>query len=135
MVQAAQAASNHQVDPALAALMIQGVAFHHAGLTTYDRGAVERAFREGLVRLLVCTTTLAAGVNLPARRVIVRSLNQGGGELSAANYRQMAGRAGRKGQSSSGEAVRALLGVRAQWFNPRKPPLDFALLKCRVVWL
>ena len=74
------------------------MAYHHAGLTSQERSAVEAAFRRGLVHTLTATSTLAAGINLPARRVILRSLKQGGsGNVPRATYLQMIGRAGRAG--------------------------------------
>lgn len=66
--------------------------------------AVEAGYRSGAIRVLCCTSTLAAGVNLPAHTVIVRSLKQGMNWLSSSTYRQMAGRAGRKGQSAEGQS-------------------------------
>lgn len=60
---------------------------------------VEQGFSSGALLVLTATSTLAAGVNLPARRVILRSLWQGVGDVSRAQYLQMVGRAGRAGES------------------------------------
>jgi superfamily II RNA helicase len=75
-----------------------GVALHHAGLGLNEKSAIEEAFRKRTLRVLCATTTLAAGVNLPARRVILPSpYDQAGVLLQPISYRQMAGRAGRAG--------------------------------------
>lgn len=75
-----------------------GVAYHHAGLTHQERAIVEQGFSSGALLVLTATSTLAAGVNLPAQRVILRSLWQGVEEVSRAQYLQMVGRAGRAGE-------------------------------------
>ena len=84
--------------------VMAGIAWHHAGLTTEERGGIEHGYRTGCLQVLTATSTLAAGVNLPARRVILRSLAQGPGPVERAQYLQMVGRAGRAGQSAVGEA-------------------------------
>ncbi len=83
-------------------VVARGVAFHHAGLEREDRAAVERLFRAGGVRVLVATSTVAAGVNLPARAVVVRDLQLGTSEIGASTLLQMAGRAGRPGLETEG---------------------------------
>lgn len=95
-------ASGGRANETLATMMLQGVAYHHAGLTSQERFIVERGFREGSLLVLCCTSTLAAGINLPARRVILRTLWQGAGPVSRSTYLQMIGRAGRAGQSAIG---------------------------------
>lgn len=87
-------------------LVKSGVGFHHAGLTTDERSVIEASFRQGIIRVLISTTTLSAGVNLPARVVIVRSpFTFGRNVISARVFKQMCGRAGRQGIDTSGHAI------------------------------
>mgnify|MGYP000765192624 FL=1 len=87
-----------------------GIAFHHAGLDYKQRRAVEEGFRERRIKCIVATPTLAAGINLPARRVIVRDTtrfesNAGNVPIPVMEIKQMCGRAGRPGYDPWGEAV------------------------------
>ncbi|CAB3380716.1 Hypothetical predicted protein [Cloeon dipterum] len=75
-----------------------GVAFHHAGLSDDERSVIEDGFRSGRLRILVATSTLCSGVNLPASVVIVRM----GNRLDKQMYLQMIGRAGRTGVTTTG---------------------------------
>lgn len=98
-------ASPGSLDPTLASLLKEGVAFHHAGLTDEEKQGVEDGFRSRTLAVLVATTTLGAGINLPVARVIFRSVKAGPKPMEIASYRQMAGRAGRAGHMTYGESI------------------------------
>ncbi|MBD3319027.1 hypothetical protein GF342_03910 [Candidatus Woesearchaeota archaeon] len=94
----------------LAAIIKKGVAFHHAGLASAQKHLIEDTFREGKVSIICCTPTLAAGLNLPAYRAIIRDLKRYAGRfgmrfIPVLEYHQMAGRAGRPGYDDHGEAI------------------------------
>ncbi len=94
----------------VAALMRQGACFHHAGLGAVHRRFVEKAFRNRVLKVLAATPTLAAGVNLPARVVIIPELRryemgEGLRNISVTEYKQFCGRAGRPGFDTEGEAL------------------------------
>jgi replicative superfamily II helicase len=74
-------------------------------LQSEERELVEGLYRKGAVKILAATSTLAAGVNLPARRVIFRAPKVGIDYLNGVQYRQMSGRAGRAGIDTKGESV------------------------------
>jgi helicase len=94
----------------LASFVRNGAAFHNAGLTNEQRKTVEKAFKKGNIRCIIATPTLAAGINLPARRVIVRDYrrydpNFGSIPIPNLEIKQMSGRAGRPRYDDVGEAV------------------------------
>ena len=95
----------------LAILVKKGVAFHHAGLNQKCREIVEKEFRKGTIKLLSSTPTLAAGVNLPARRVVISNINRYNAKVGAnrpisiLEYKQLCGRAGRPQFDKYGESI------------------------------
>ena len=92
----------------LSPLILRGVAYHHAGLSHGSRVVIEKGFRERIIKVVVATPTLAAGVNLPARRVIMytrRYSEDGYDDISVMEYKQMAGRAGRPQYDPYGEVI------------------------------
>ena len=93
----------------LAFCMKKGIAFHHAGLARKQKTLIEDAFRQNLVKIICCTPTLAAGVDLPAFRAIIRDLKRFGlhglSHIPVLEYEQMSGRAGRPKYDSYGEAI------------------------------
>ena len=95
----------------LADAVAQGAAFHHAGLAREHRTLVEDAFRDRLIKVVAATPTLAAGVNTPSRRVVVRDWQRYDGQaggmqpLDVLEVHQMFGRAGRPGLDPYGEAL------------------------------
>ena len=99
-----------RISESLAELVRHGTAFHHAGLGGAHRKRIEDAFRDGKVKILAATPTLAFGVNLPARMVVIhdyRRYEPGYGyyPITVLEYKQMAGRAGRPRYDKIGEAL------------------------------
>src|SRR6056297_979449 len=103
--------SDTETSDDLADALRDGAAFHHAGLARGHRELVEEAFQNRLVKVVCATPTLAAGVNTPSRRVVVRDWRRYDGSaggmapLSVLEVHQMMGRAGRPGLDPYGEAV------------------------------
>ncbi len=99
----------------LARCLRGGTAFHHSGLTPKQRQLIEDNFRSGLIKIICCTPTLAAGVDLPAYRAIIRDLKRFSGRsqygyggsnwIPVLEYLQMCGRAGRPKFDTEGQAI------------------------------
>ncbi|MGE5291627.1 MAG: DEAD/DEAH box helicase [Micromonosporaceae bacterium] len=87
----------------------RGIAAHHAGLLPVFKEVVEELFTEGLIRAVFATETLALGINMPARTVVIERLDKWNGEthanLTPGEYTQLTGRAGRRGIDVEGHAV------------------------------
>ncbi len=94
----------------LSGMVKKGVSFHHAGITSRQRKIIEDSFREGKIKVIAATPTLAWGLNLPAFRVVVRdtkrfSSGYGMDYIPVLEVQQMAGRAGRPKYDETGEAI------------------------------
>ncbi len=93
----------------LAKCVRKGIAFHHAGLHPRQKELVEEHFRNGTIKIICCTPTLAAGVDLPAFRGIIRDVKRFSGHgmanIPVLEFHQMAGRAGRPSFDPYGEAI------------------------------
>ena len=117
--------SNSAMGDTLAECVKGGVAFHHAGLRHTQRSEIESAFKNRVLYCLCATPTLAAGVNLPARRVLIRDLKRFEDGMSrllpVMEVRQMLGRAGRPRYDPVGEAWLACKGG-----DPRQVADDIA---------
>jgi helicase len=94
----------------LANCILSGLAFHHAGLVSKQRHLIEQAFRNRLIKIISATPTLAAGVDLPAYRVLIRDSHRyypklGYVYIPTLEYQQMAGRAGRPRYDKEGQSI------------------------------
>lgn len=89
--------------------LLRGFAAHHAGMLPTFKEVVEKLFADGLVKAVFATETLALGVNMPARSVVLEKLDKFNGEahvdITAGEYTQLTGRAGRRGIDIEGHAV------------------------------
>jgi ATP-dependent RNA helicase HelY len=95
--------------PQFVAQLEAGIAAHHAGMVPPFKETVEACFVEGLVKIVFATETLAVGINMPARSVVIEKLSKFTGEhhefLTAGEFTQLTGRAGRRGLDDKGHAV------------------------------
>ncbi len=94
----------------LKTILPKGVGYHHAGLISSDRKIVESYFRQGIIKVIVCTTTLSAGINVPARLVVIKDIRIGDSEkplrtLTSNEIFQILGRAGRPGLDEEGIGI------------------------------
>lgn len=87
----------------------RGTAFHHSGVLAKQRGLIEKYFKKGIIKVISSTPTLAAGLNLPAYKVIIKDYRRysqrGMADIPILEYHQMSGRAGRPGKEDIGKAV------------------------------
>lgn len=89
--------------------LLEGMSVHHAGMLPSWKGMVEKLFQKGLLKVVFATETLAAGINMPARSTVIASIHkrsdEGHRELTASEFLQMSGRAGRRGMDEVGHVV------------------------------
>ena len=110
--------------------LTRGVAAHHAGMLPTFKECVEELFASGLCRVVFATETLALGINMPARSVVIEKLSKWNGETHAditpGEYTQLTGRAGRRGIDVEGHGVvlwqPGLRPARRSPASPRRAP-------------
>jgi len=122
----------------LSKVVLRGLAYHHAGLSLASRKVIEKGFRNRILRAVIATPTLAAGINLPARRVVVYTRRFEGflKPITVAEFKQMAGRAGRPQYDPYGEAIVADVPSEEEgwaYVLGRPEPVRSALLQDRAV--
>ncbi len=107
--EAARTLGPEVLDRELKALYRKGIAFHHAGLHVQLKSLVERLYEARLLRVLYTTTTFALGINMPARTVVMDTIEEFDGRqmgpVSVRQFMQKAGRAGRRGMDEAGSVV------------------------------
>lgn len=90
-------------------LIQKGIAYHHSGLIPIIKEIIEILFRDGLIKILFATETFAVGVNMPTRTVVFTELSKPNNQtkrfLNTAEYKQMSGRAGRRGKDKFGTII------------------------------
>jgi len=124
---------------ALASCIERGVTFHHAGLTYQFRKIVEESFLSRRLKVVCATPTLAAGVNIPARMVIIPEVKKSVRDMSVMEYKQLAGRAGRPGFDKTGYSViiasskRKLTTLVRKYLSGEPEPIKSNLLR-RISW-
>jgi ATP-dependent RNA helicase HelY len=95
--------------PSWVEMLSRGIAAHHAGMLPVFKEVVEELFAQGLIKVVYATETLALGINMPARSVVLEKLSKWNGEthadITAGEYTQLTGRAGRRGIDVEGHAV------------------------------
>ncbi len=119
----------------LVKIVRKGASFHHAGLKPDHRKMIENGFKENLIKCVCATPTLAAGVNLPARRVVIMSLSRyevgvGNQPIRVLEYKQQAGRAGRPKYDTEGESI--IIAKKAQ--DTRRFMETYCLGEPEMIW-
>lgn len=124
--------SSHTVHPqyALSEVLRYGVAFHYGNMPALLRVEIERLFREGAIRYLVCTSTLLEGVNLPCRNLFVRGPRRGpGNPMTPPDFWNLAGRAGRWGMEFQGNIVCVDTKKETQWPEPPRARVRYPITR------
>ena len=95
----------------------KGIAFHHSGLVSEQRHLIEDGFRQGIIKVICCTPTLAFGLDLPAYRTVIKDLKRYGYRgynwIPVLDYMQMSGRSGRPKYDTEGQSI-CIAGTEAE---------------------
>lgn len=110
--------------------LTRGVGFHYGNMPLLIKNEIERLFKNGKLKFLVCTSTLIEGVNLPAKSIFIRGPKKGKGKpMGEIDFWNLAGRAGRQGKEFQGNVICVDTDIKRVWTKPPRNRMKYTIRK------